>query len=131
MRQLKFGRNFIPPRRSKWFIELAWEAFQDKILLVLVGAAIISIILGVTVDERPETGWVDGAAILCAVVLVVMVAAVNDWNKERQFRSLQKRLDDDQHFTVIRNGEIQTVCFHFTFLTNYSLYIYLSAGSNS
>jgi Ca2+ transporting ATPase len=108
-RRTLFGRNYIPPPRSKWFIELVWEAFQDKILIVLIAAAIISIILGVTVDERPEVGWIDGAAILVAVIIVVMVTAVNDWNKERQFRDLQKRLDDDQHFSVLRNGEIREV----------------------
>ena len=104
-----FGRNYIPPTRSKWFLELVWEAFQDKILLVLIVAAILSIILGVTVDHRPEIGWIDGAAILIAVVIVVLVTAVNDWNKERQFRDLQKRLDDDQHFSVIRNGVVQEI----------------------
>lgn len=69
----------------------------------------MSLVLGVTVDERPEIGWVDGAAILCAVMIVVFVTAFNDWNKERQFRDLQKRLDDDQHFSVIRNGQIKEI----------------------
>lgn len=108
-RRQQFGRNFIPPTRSKWFIELIWEAFQDKILIVLIVAAIVSLILGVTVDERPEIGWVDGFAILCAVMIVVFVTAFNDWNKERQFRDLQKRLDDDQHFSVIRDGQIKEI----------------------
>jgi len=76
---------------------------------VLIVAAIVSLILGVTVDERPEIGWVDGFAILCAVMIVVFVTAFNDWNKERQFRDLQKRLDDDQHFSVIRDGQIKEI----------------------
>lgn len=41
-----------------------------------------------------------------AVVVVVLVTAVNDWTKERQFRGLQKKLDTDSRFSVIRNGEI-------------------------
>ena len=76
---------------------------------MLIVAAVVSLILGVTVDERPEIGWVDGVAILMAVAIVVFVTAFNDWNKERQFRDLQKRLDDDQHFSVIRNGQIKEI----------------------
>ena len=76
---------------------------------MLIVAAVVSIILGVTVDERPEIGWVDGAAILIAVAIVVFVTAFNDWNKEKQFRDLQKRLDDDQRFSVVRNGQIVEV----------------------
>ena len=53
-----------------------------------------------------EIAWVEGAAILGAVVLVVLVTAVNDWTKDRQFRGLQKQLDTDSRFSVIRNEEI-------------------------
>ena len=37
---------------------------------------------------------------------MVLVTAVNDWTKDRQFRGLQKKLDTDSQFSVIRNGEI-------------------------
>jgi len=55
-------------------------------------------------EEAEEHGWIDGVAILCAVILVVMVSSVNDWRKERQFRSLQKKIDSDHRFTVLRGG---------------------------
>jgi len=57
-------------------------------------------------EEQEEHGWIDGVAILCAVVVVVMVSAVNDWQKERQFRSLQNKIDSDHTFTVLRGGEL-------------------------
>ncbi len=66
---------------------------QDKTLIILIIAAIISIVLGVTVEEDKDIAWIEGAAILSAVLLVVVVTAVNDWTKERQFRGLQKKLD--------------------------------------
>lgn len=40
------------------------------------------------------------------MVVVVLVTALNDWTKERQFRGLQKKLDTDSRFSVIRNGKI-------------------------
>lgn len=53
-----------------------------------------------------RTAWVDGFAILAAVVLVVFITALNDWTKDKQFRGLQKKLDSDSKFSVLRDGEI-------------------------
>ena len=45
-------------------------------------------------------------AILISVVVVVVVTAFNDYTKERQFRGLQNRIEGEQKFAVIRNGEV-------------------------
>ena len=55
-------------------------------------------------EDEEDHGWMDGVAILCAVILVVMVSAINDWQKERQFRSLQNKIDLDHTFAVLRGG---------------------------
>ena len=47
-----YGKNVIPPQAPKSFLSLCLDALQDKTLLILIAAAIISIILGVTVEER-------------------------------------------------------------------------------
>ena len=59
-------------------------------------------------DEEPEDevhGYIEGAAILIAVVIVVLVTAFNDWSKEKQFRGLQDRIEGEQTFSVIRRGQ--------------------------
>lgn len=94
-RRAAFGENVIPDRPPKSFLELCLDAVQDKTLIILMVAAVISIILGVTVEHDKSIAWIDGAAILSAVVIVVLVTAINDWTKERQFRGLQKRLESD------------------------------------
>ena len=48
--------------------------------------------------------WLEGVAILFAVVLVVVITAFNDWSKEQQFRKLQAKIEQEQNFTVIRKG---------------------------
>lgn len=53
-----------------------------------------------------ETGWIEGAAILLSVVCVVLVTAFNDWSKEKQFRGLQSRIEQEQKFTVVRAGQV-------------------------
>uniref|UniRef100_A0A8C0IQK2 P-type Ca(2+) transporter n=1 Tax=Chelonoidis abingdonii TaxID=106734 RepID=A0A8C0IQK2_CHEAB len=57
-------------------------------------------------EEEGETGWIEGAAILLSVVCVVLVTAFNDWSKEKQFRGLQSRIEQEQKFTVIRGGQV-------------------------
>lgn len=55
-RRAVFGANFIPPQPPKSFLALCLDAIQDKTLLILIAAAIISIILGVTVEVRKVSG---------------------------------------------------------------------------
>ena len=45
------------------------------------------------VEEENHHDWIEGLAILLAVVIVVLVTAFNDWSKEKQFRGLQVRGD--------------------------------------
>ncbi|XP_061470220.1 plasma membrane calcium-transporting ATPase 3 isoform X13 [Rhineura floridana] len=56
-------------------------------------------------EGEAEAGWIEGAAILLSVICVVLVTAFNDWSKEKQFRGLQSRIEQEQKFTVIRNGQ--------------------------
>lgn len=57
-------------------------------------------------EEEGETGWIEGAAILASVIIVVFVTAFNDWSKEKQFRGLQSRIELEQKFSIIRNGQL-------------------------
>uniref|UniRef100_A0A8C8ZQ58 Calcium-transporting ATPase n=1 Tax=Prolemur simus TaxID=1328070 RepID=A0A8C8ZQ58_PROSS len=54
----------------------------------------------------PKKGRLLWAAILLSVVCVVLVTAFNDWSKEKQFRGLQSRIEQEQKFTVIRGGQV-------------------------
>ncbi|XP_073501327.1 plasma membrane calcium-transporting ATPase 2 isoform X3 [Phyllobates terribilis] len=123
-RRQVFGKNFIPPKKPKTFLQLVWEALQDVTLIILEIAAIISLGLsfyqppggenegcgGVaagTEDEgEADAGWIEGAAILLSVVCVVLVTAFNDWSKEKQFRGLQSRIEQEQKFTVVRAAQV-------------------------
>lgn len=113
-----FGANVIPPKPPKTFFELVWEALQDVTLIILEVAAIISLALAFYqpphdegtpggIDEgESEAGWIEGAAILVSVIIVVFVTAFNDYTKEKQFRGLQSRIEHEHKFAVIRGGEV-------------------------
>lgn len=57
-------------------------------------------------ENESEAGWIEGAAILLSVICVVLVTAFNDWSKEKQFRGLQSRIEQEQKFTVVRGGQV-------------------------
>ena len=44
--------------------------------------------------EDPDKGWIEGTAILVAVQIVAVVTAINDYEKERQFRKLNAVKDE-------------------------------------
>ncbi|CAH8509078.1 unnamed protein product [Schistosoma turkestanicum] len=113
-----FGANVIPQQRAKTFLRLMWEALQDLTLIVLIVAAFISLALSLyikygqapTLDESEgQAGWIEGLAILIAVFVVVFVVALNDWQKERQFRGLQNKIESEHTFFVIRKGETKQI----------------------
>ena len=62
-------------------------------------AAIVSLTVGIYEDlttveydtngnQVPGVKWVEGVAILLAIILVVLVGSINDYQKEKQFRRL-------------------------------------------
>jgi len=60
-------------------------------------------------DSESKAEWIEGIAILVAVVVVVLVTAFNDWRKERQFRGLQSKIEHEHKFATIRGGEVLQV----------------------
>jgi len=83
------------------------EVFEDFILKVLIGAAIISTTLGIIKDGFAH-GFQEGAGILFAIVIIVTVTVANDYSKEKKFQELMQRADKkttqvrraDQYITV-------------------------------
>lgn len=61
----------------------------------------MSLVLGVTVEEQKNIAWIEGAAILAAVAIVVIMTAIQDWTKERQFRGLQDKLETDTKSVIL------------------------------
>ncbi|KAE8907675.1 Plasma membrane calcium-transporting ATPase 4 [Phytophthora fragariae] len=104
LREESFGRNYVEPPKPKSFLELMWDAYQDITIIVLTISGFISIVLSVTVGDHPETGWVEGACIILAVIVVTIVTAMNDYQKEAQFRALNA-VKEDEKIKVIRNGQ--------------------------
>lgn len=123
LRTAAYGANRLPARKLKLFFVLCWEALQDKVLIMLLIAAVISLALGLyetfgqdpeydlNGKEKPKVEWVEGVAIIVAIAIVVLVGAANDFQKERQFARLSLKKDDRQ-VVVVRGGQEMSINIH-------------------
>ncbi|KAM5463173.1 plasma membrane calcium [Microsporum ferrugineum] len=101
-----FDRNKLPERESDSFLVLLWRAYNDKIIILLTIAAVVSLSLGLyeTFSGGSKVDWVEGVAICVAILIVTIVTAVNDWQKERQFVKLNRK-KNDREVKAIRSGK--------------------------
>ncbi|KAF4430994.1 calcium-translocating P-type ATPase, PMCA-type [Fusarium austroafricanum] len=111
-----YGKNQLPAKKPKSIWRLAWITFQEAVLIMLTVAGTISLALGLyeTFGTKHKPGdptpvdWVEGVAILGAVLIVVVVASHNDWQKEKAFVKLNTK-KDDREVKVLRSGKSMMV----------------------
>ncbi|KAF8541442.1 hypothetical protein BDD12DRAFT_829221 [Trichophaea hybrida] len=87
-----FKDNNIPLKKAKSIWRLMWQQYYDKILILLTVAAV-------------------GVAICVAIIIVVLVGSLNDWQKERQFVKLNAK-KEDREVKVIRSGKSIQINVH-------------------
>jgi Ca2+-transporting ATPase len=113
------GRNTLPPKYVTPLWKLVWNAYNDTVLIVLTVAAAISLALGLyeTFGAKHEPGaptpvdWVEGLAICIAIVIVVLVTAINDWQKEQAFARLNAK-KEQREIKVTRSGRIVMISIY-------------------
>ncbi|KAK0628879.1 hypothetical protein B0T17DRAFT_588865 [Bombardia bombarda] len=110
-RKRVYRDNRLPERKGKSLLQLMWITYNDKVLILLSIAAVVSLAIGIyqSVGIEHEPGqspveWVEGVAIIVAIVIVVAVGSLNDFQKERQFAKLNKK-KQDRLVKVIRSGK--------------------------
>lgn len=115
-RYKKYGDNKLPDRIPKTLWQLIIEALKDQTMLLLSFAAIVTFLLGLyeyffqPPEYDPEgnpikqVDWIEGVAIMIAVVVVVLVGAINDYQKELQFAKLNQK-KENRKIVIIRKGK--------------------------
>ncbi|KAK7432542.1 plasma membrane calcium [Neonectria magnoliae] len=106
-----YKKNVLPAKKATPLWKLMWNAYNDKVLILLTVAAVISLALGLyeTLGVEHEPGdptpvdWVEGVAICVAIIIVTVVGSLNDWQKERAFVRLNAK-KEEREVKVIRSG---------------------------
>ena len=91
----------VPP-----FCSFVWESLEDVMVRVLILCAILSIALGCTLSDDPSKDWIDGVSIIIAVLVVVLVGSITNYQKEKQFRKLTQVEQEGKKYQIIREGII-------------------------
>ncbi|KAF5019438.1 hypothetical protein F66182_8546 [Fusarium sp. NRRL 66182] len=106
-----FRDNRLPEKKGKSLLQLMWITYNDKVLILLSIAAVISLAVGLYqtfgVEHKPgepKVDWVEGVAIVVAIAIVVLIGSLNDYQKERQFTKLNKK-KQDRLVKAVRSGK--------------------------
>ncbi|CAK1360862.1 Calcium-transporting ATPase 8, plasma membrane-type [Cercospora beticola] len=107
-----FSNNALPDKKPNPLWKLMWIAYNDKVLILLTVAAAISLALGLyetfgayhPPGAPPPVDWIEGCAICIAIIIVVLVGSLNDYQKERAFVKLNAK-KDKREIKVIRSGK--------------------------
>ena len=102
-----YGDNAFPESPLDSYIMLLLEALSDGTLLILIGAATVSLVIGVITE--PHHGWIEGSAIFIAIFLVSNISAGNDYSKQLQFRALEASSQADERTSVLREGTVERI----------------------
>ena len=105
-RRALYGLNVFAAAELTSFLELCKDTVSDPMLIILLIAGVVSIGLGLA--DSLTHGWYEGAAIIFAVVLVVLVGSTNEWKQQKQLANLDRSEEADL-ITVIRAGKSQQI----------------------
>ena len=98
-----FGINKIFEEPPSSFMKFLKESLSELMIVILLSAAIIQIIIGLTISDQKKTGWLDGASVLFAVFVVVTVESFTNWQKEKKFYELNNLKNVATYYKTIRN----------------------------
>ena len=104
-----FGTNAITEKNLDSFLKLCWDALHDFVLVMLIALGVVGILVETTIglDPGEQCGhcWLEGAAILASVCIVVLVTAGIDYAKQLAFVRLTRNLNETNTKMVIRDGQ--------------------------
>ena len=106
-RELHFGSNKIFSEPPPNFLKYVFQALKNLMIIILIIAAIVSIVLGTFLLDDYYNDWVEGVSIIIAIIIVVLVSSITEYNKELKFHKLNKTTREGTKYKVIRNGLLE------------------------
>jgi len=104
-----FGSNMREDLQAQSCCSMLWAALDDLMLKLLIICSIVSIVAEMLLAYQSEPcelaiAWIDGFAIMVAVILVSGVGSTVDYRKELRFVEKRNESNSVKRVTVIRDG---------------------------
>ncbi|XP_057487565.1 calcium-transporting ATPase 4, plasma membrane-type-like [Actinidia eriantha] len=100
-----YGSNTYDDKPHKSFWTFLWDAFHDMKLVFLLVCAVVSGVLGTTIEGCPE-GINDALGIMLCILLVVGIVAISDYKLYLQLQDLDEQ-KKKTFIHVTRDGKKQ------------------------
>ena len=115
-RRATYGESRLPKPRERSLLQLAWLAFNDKLIFLLTASNIVSLALGIYEAVAPgaegDSGarleWIEGVTIAVAILVIVFGQAINDKVRNKKFVKLNEK-NQDRSLAVVRSGRIVVI----------------------
>ena len=104
-REEAFGSNKVFVEPVPPFCAYVREALNDMMVKILIVCAIVQIVLGCTLSDDPSKDWIDGVSIIVAILVVVLVGSITNYEKETKFHELNEVQNKGTKYNIIRNGK--------------------------
>lgn len=100
-----FDSNYKERVEPLGFCYFVTQTLEDTFLRILIFSAFLQIAIGASpFSENPKKDWIDGLAILFAVIVIVFTASITNYSKEKKFRKMVEEERSMRHVLVKRNG---------------------------
>jgi len=104
-----FGNNDREDLKAQSCLSMLWQALDDLMLKLLIVCSFVSITAEMLLAWQSEPcklaiAWIDGFAIMVAVILVSGVGSFVDYRKEIRFVEKRNASNAVKRVNVIRNG---------------------------
>lgn len=113
-RKTRYGANELTEQDSvKGFCHYFLYSLLDVTLIILLIAAIISVILGAlypeicqgkTISKDNDNAWKEGVGIMATILVIIFLSAFSDYFRNKYWYRLHTRIENERKVTVIRSG---------------------------
>ena len=104
-REDSYGSNKVFVEPVPPFCAYVWEALEDMMVRILIVCAVVQIVLGCTLSDDPSKDWIDGVSIIVAILVVVLVGSITNYQKETKFHELNEVQNEGTKYNIIRKGQ--------------------------